>query len=470
MCSNIFIKLFLLEIEESLIEKHIILTNKNSIEPYNLANDLVNSKCNISFCSDISICPKLRTEKNENFIYKNESNEVKNNSFKEDDLGSNLNLISVNYFNYLPGHYEIIGICHGLVCEVLGDDTVTDAMEAELISGFIKYINSSKLINTLNYNNNNNLITKENTVPKIENNQIFENEPQNIQKIEGPFKAKQLYPYKLRPHHIQLFKNALPFKIESGLSIYKQRFNCSILFSLRLCTDYRKMNLMTIPDSYSLPNINEIFSSLVQYTEDNSSMYEKYKFIFEESRINHEIINEGNSNIAEFIKIITISEEKFNLIWKKSFYWIDRKRLFCENCQLNKRNEILFVHVIATYLKSHYDSYCYKICNFTLCIITTNNGVQFNFTKILLDLYDVYIKIYSGQCERWKQQDRIWGGKRLLAYSNHHICVEDSQNNNYVDRIINGAIPRDVIGMERVKYVPIIKENDSHKKAKEKGC
>jgi len=31
------------------------------------------------------------------------------------------------------------------------------------------------------------LITKENTVPKIENNQIFENEPQNIAPQEKSF-------------------------------------------------------------------------------------------------------------------------------------------------------------------------------------------------------------------------------------------------------------------------------------------
>ena len=139
------------------------------------------------------------------------------------DFGSNLNLISVNYFNSLPGQYETVGICHGRICEALGDDIVTDAIvirlnvlintysfyanfciinhstnyfdlliglktiadnylfihpiektlcrftshdsfdiitpllenqEAELISCFVKYINSGKLINTLNYNNN----------------------------------------------------------------------------------------------------------------------------------------------------------------------------------------------------------------------------------------------------------------------------------------------------------------------------
>jgi hypothetical protein len=30
----------------------------------------------------------------------------------------------------------------------------------------------------------------------------------------------------------------------------------------RLCFNYRKLNSMAVPDSYSLPNIDEIFSSL----------------------------------------------------------------------------------------------------------------------------------------------------------------------------------------------------------------
>jgi len=75
--------------------------------------------------------------KDENFVFNYESNEVKNNNFKEDDLGivlasvdnvenkllidsgSNLNLISVNNFNSLPGQYETVGICHGRICEAL---------------------------------------------------------------------------------------------------------------------------------------------------------------------------------------------------------------------------------------------------------------------------------------------------------------------------------------------------------------
>ncbi|KAG4108362.1 hypothetical protein H8356DRAFT_1349490 [Neocallimastix lanati (nom. inval.)] len=124
---------------------------------------------------------------------------------------------------------------------------------------------------------------------------------------------------------------------------------------------------------------------------------------------------------------------------KKSFYWIDRKRLFCENCQLNKRNEILFPQHKEYHIMTHI------VTRFT-CMTYT---LKFTVT---------YYPEFNGQCERWKQQDRIW--------DEYSLGVEDSQNNNYVDRIINGAIPRDVIDMERVKYVPIIKENDSHKKAK----
>ena len=80
----------------------------------------------------------------------------------------------------------------------------------------------------------------------------------------------------------------------------------------------------------------------------------------------HIITTEGIKYLKEkdkLRKIITTNEEKFNLIWKahaighegfektyerlkKSFYWkgmtIDIKRFIsnCENCQLNKRNEI----------------------------------------------------------------------------------------------------------------------------------
>jgi len=167
-------------------------------------------------------------------------------------------------------------------------------------------------------------------------------------------------------------------------------------------------------------------------------------------------------------KIITTNEEKFNLIWKahaighegfektyerlkKSFYWkgmsIDIKIFIsnCENCQLNKRNEIPeptekfatqveapFTHLGVDIIDiigplpetSSGNQYIIVIVDyFTKWVevqpvstitsrdvvkflsqifarfgisntITTDNDVQFNsdFTKIFLDLYDVYIK------------------------------------------------------------------------------
>ncbi|KAG4094076.1 hypothetical protein H8356DRAFT_1401774 [Neocallimastix lanati (nom. inval.)] len=121
------------------IEKYILLANKYSIEPYNLSKDLANTKCDITYAQLLDISPKARSDliKNlkleklkisstmnidDNFVYNYEYDEIKhNNNFKEDDLGivldsvdnvenkllidssSNLNLISVNYFNSLPG-------------------------------------------------------------------------------------------------------------------------------------------------------------------------------------------------------------------------------------------------------------------------------------------------------------------------------------------------------------------------------
>jgi len=267
------------------IEKHILLANKYSIEPYNMSKDLANTKCDITYAQLLDISPKARSKliKNlkleklkisntmnidENFIYNSEYDEIKNNNnFKEDDLGivlasvdnvenkllvdsgSNLNLISVDYFNSLPGQYETVGVCHGRICEALGDNTVTDAIvirlnvlintysfyanfcvinhnsnyfdlliglktiadnylfihlmaktlcrftsyysfdiitpllenqEAEFISCFIKYIDPSKSINTLNYNNNNiNMNNSNNFNTETENKQNIVNAPQD---------------------------------------------------------------------------------------------------------------------------------------------------------------------------------------------------------------------------------------------------------------------------------------------------
>jgi len=48
------------------------------------------------------------------------------------DSGSNLNLISKDYFTQLPGKYDTVGICRGRICEVLGDDTITDSIVVKL--------------------------------------------------------------------------------------------------------------------------------------------------------------------------------------------------------------------------------------------------------------------------------------------------------------------------------------------------
>jgi len=182
----------------------------------------------------------------------------------------------------------------------------------------------------------------------------------------------------------------------------------------------------------------------------------------------HIITTEGIKYLKEkdkLRKIITTNEEKFNLIWKahaighegfektyerlkKSFYWkemtIDIKRFIsnCENCQLNKRNEIpeptekyatqveapfthlgldiigplqetssgnQYIIVIVDYFTKWVEAQPVStitsrdVVKFLSQIfarfgtpntITTDNSVQFNsdFTKIFLDLYDVYIK------------------------------------------------------------------------------
>jgi len=155
-----------------------------------LSKDLANTKCNITYSQLLDISPKARSEliKNlkleklkisstmnidDNFVYNYEYDVIKNNNdFKEDDLGivltsvdnvenkliidsgSNLNFISVNYFNSLPGQYETVGICYGRICEALGDDTVTDAMVVRLnvlINTYSFYANFCVINHNTNY-------------------------------------------------------------------------------------------------------------------------------------------------------------------------------------------------------------------------------------------------------------------------------------------------------------------------------
>jgi len=46
------------------IEKHILLANKYTIEPYNLYKDLANTKCDITYAQLLDISPKARSEFN----------------------------------------------------------------------------------------------------------------------------------------------------------------------------------------------------------------------------------------------------------------------------------------------------------------------------------------------------------------------------------------------------------------------
>jgi len=124
---------------------------------------------------------------------------------------------------------------------------------------------------------------------------------------------------------------------------------------------YKIYSINTI-NSNNNNNIEEIGNNNEAIDEENSNITE-----FMQKFINDHIITiDGNKYLKEediLRKIITTNEEKFNLIWKahaighegfnktyerlrKSFYWkgmtVDIKRFIanCENCQLNKRNEI----------------------------------------------------------------------------------------------------------------------------------
>jgi len=451
-------------------EKHTILSRKTNTEPYNLANDLANLKCNITFAQLLDHCSKIRSDLikdlkleklkvsttmnfDKDFIYNYEATGTINNVFNEDDLsivlasvdnvenkllidsGSNLNLISSNYFNSLPGEYETVGICHGRVCEALGDSSITDSIivrlnvtinnysfsanfcivnheanyfdlliglktiadnyffihpiskslarfnsnssfeiiapllenqEMEYVTCFVKYIYNDKIINSLNYyenninkhsynnnfdinnfnsispnndninnfyNNLNNVSNNPDTnkIPKINtpqnDNKIFSNivtqptvsHEENISpfdyihsdkfkgEIDPQFRAmiinllieyidvvatssEQLTPSDLKPHHIELIKGAVPFKSKfyklnkvktvSLKELLKNLINQRLIApsysswsspivlvlkkngKYRLCSDYRRLNSITVPDSYALPNIDEIFSCL----------------------------------------------------------------------------------------------------------------------------------------------------------------------------------------------------------------
>jgi len=47
-------------------ERHINLATLTNMEPYEIIEDLANTKCNITFGQILDICPKLRSELTKN--------------------------------------------------------------------------------------------------------------------------------------------------------------------------------------------------------------------------------------------------------------------------------------------------------------------------------------------------------------------------------------------------------------------
>jgi len=136
-----------------------IASNKNFV-PYNVANDLLNLKCNINLAQLIDVAPKVRSElsncikfnknaitssmdfsdKTENSLENNSELKPKSSkSFSNNDLGlvkasvdgkdarllvdtgSNLNIVTSSFLNKLPFSYQHVGPCNGSIFEALGN-------------------------------------------------------------------------------------------------------------------------------------------------------------------------------------------------------------------------------------------------------------------------------------------------------------------------------------------------------------
>jgi len=145
------------------VEKHINMVQKLNIKPYNLIEDIANTKCNINMGQLLDLVPKARSDLTKSLRadkiklvssidFSEDSNKIPNKDgiIKDEDTGlvkckvdntpgrllidsgSNLNLISTSYLNSLPGQYEQVGYCRGLIYEALGDNTVADAIVVRL--------------------------------------------------------------------------------------------------------------------------------------------------------------------------------------------------------------------------------------------------------------------------------------------------------------------------------------------------
>ena len=96
--------------------------------------------------------------------------------------------------------------------------------------------------------------------------------PHHIQLVEGAKPVKSKF-YKLNKFKSDILKEELIKLLEKGLIVpAKSSWSSPIVLvkkkngKWRLCNDYRRVNALTVPDVYSLPNIEEIFDSLAGAT------------------------------------------------------------------------------------------------------------------------------------------------------------------------------------------------------------
>eukprot|EP00833_Pecoramyces_ruminatium_P017519 jgi/Orpsp1_1/1191551/evm.model.d7180000086902.1 len=186
---------------------------------------------------------------------------------------------------------------------------ILDEQDSEKVACFIKFDSTHKSVNFLNNINENedivdvqNVKVKEDMTPSE-----YISSPEFASTIDDEYyeeivdllaqyidiiavSSDDLTPSKLNPHCIKLIENVKPFKskyyrlnkIKSDIlkeeltKLYNKglitpsysSWSSPIVLvakkngKWRLCADYRKLNSLTVPDSYSLPHIDEIFSSL----------------------------------------------------------------------------------------------------------------------------------------------------------------------------------------------------------------
>jgi len=388
----------------SRISRNIQMINGN--EEYDVIKNLNESKCDISFAQLLNVAPKIRSQvsqglklekpkgnivgalnnmvtavtvvNNAGHTYKSKCQEVQEEDIAmvdvtvEDvpgkaliDSCSNLNIITRNFYNKLPGNYETVGVSRGRIrlatmndkysegeiiripikikdFQLTADFRIVDDDDPfyDMLINLKTQIDNKLFIHPVLYSLckfsskglieviapiNNNYEEEEKlacVVRKVDENK---NPKSKLKEMEGlspneyihdkRFQAtlnkeykeqilrlleenidivatssEELTPSKLAPHKINLKPNAKPVKQRSyRLSKFKSEILKDELTKLlnkklivpsysewcspvvivpksngkwRVCIDFRKVNDLTIKDSYSLPYIDEIFDSL----------------------------------------------------------------------------------------------------------------------------------------------------------------------------------------------------------------